>query len=159
MWYFQYWENNSYFSTILIASTVKLVMFDVDARNISLDPKSFCFSNLGSLWKLLGTCTIIVLLVLVGRAAFVFPLSAISNYFIKREDRSSSPSMISFKQQVGISSWVPLFLSMVLWELHWPKIVQIIIWWAGLMRGAVSIALAFKQVNLFSLIRAIHRWK
>lgn len=37
------------------------------------------------------------------------------------------------------------------------NIVQVIIWWAGLIRGAVSIALAFKQVvyvfnsDLFSI--------
>lgn len=123
-------------------------MFDVDARNISLVPKSLCFSNIGSLWKLLGTYTAIVFLILLGRAAFVFPLSAISNYFIKREDRSSSPSMISFKEQVSISLWMPLFLAWKFWKLDWWEIVQIIIWWAGLMRGAVSIALAFKQVSL-----------
>ncbi|GAV87256.1 Na_H_Exchanger domain-containing protein [Cephalotus follicularis] len=60
-------------------------------------------------------CSTIILLILLGRAAFVFPLSAISNY-INRPNSSS----LTFKH-------------------------QIIIWWAGLMRGAVSIALAFKQ--------------
>ncbi|KAL0560714.1 hypothetical protein IC582_001127 [Cucumis melo] len=112
-----------------VAETAIFLYVGMDA----LDIEKWKITKL-SLWKLLGTYTIIVFLVLVGRAAFVFPLSAISNYFIKREDRSSSPSMISFKQ-------------------------QIIIWWAGLMRGAVSIALAFKQVNLFFLIRTVHRLK
>eukprot|EP00246_Nothoceros_aenigmaticus_P008932 TRINITY_DN241_c1_g1_i2.p1 TRINITY_DN241_c1_g1~~TRINITY_DN241_c1_g1_i2.p1 ORF type:complete len:317 (-),score=29.29 TRINITY_DN241_c1_g1_i2:33-983(-) len=55
--------------------------------------------------------------VLVGRAAFVFPLSALANFL-----RKSPTTKIAFKQ-------------------------QIIIWWAGLMRGAVSIALAFQQVK------------
>ncbi|XP_040988661.1 sodium/hydrogen exchanger 4 isoform X2 [Juglans microcarpa x Juglans regia] len=59
----------------------------------------------------------LILLVLLGRAAFVFPLSVLSNYMNRRAKRTS---VITFKH-------------------------QIIIWWAGLMRGAVSIALAFKQ--------------
>ncbi|KAL7080976.1 hypothetical protein ACP275_14G011700 [Erythranthe tilingii] len=52
-------------------------------------------------------------LVLAGRAAFVFPLSFLSNLTKKSEK-------IDFKQQVTI-------------------------WWAGLMRGAVSMALAYNQ--------------
>ncbi|KAL7132186.1 hypothetical protein ABFS83_12G055200 [Erythranthe nasuta] len=52
-------------------------------------------------------------LVLAGRAAFVFPLSFLSNLTKKSEK-------IEFKQQVTI-------------------------WWAGLMRGAVSMALAYNQ--------------
>ncbi|CAA0834797.1 Sodium/hydrogen exchanger 2 [Striga hermonthica] len=52
-------------------------------------------------------------LVLLGRAAFVFPLSFLSNLTKKTEK-------IEFKQQVTI-------------------------WWAGLMRGAVSMALAYNQ--------------
>ncbi|XP_015901257.3 sodium/hydrogen exchanger 4 isoform X4 [Ziziphus jujuba] len=59
----------------------------------------------------------IILLMSLGRAAFVFPLSALSNYMNRRADRTYK---ITFRHQV-------------------------IIWWAGLMRGAVSIALAFKQ--------------
>ncbi|CAK9308696.1 unnamed protein product [Citrullus colocynthis] len=98
-----------------VAETAIFLYVGMDA----LDIEKWKITKL-SLWKLLGTYTAIVFLILLGRAAFVFPMSAISNYFIKREDRSSSPSMISFKE-------------------------QIIIWWAGLMRGAVSIALAFKQ--------------
>jgi len=57
-------------------------------------------------------------LILLGRAAFVFPLSALSNYTTK-----SPTAKINFRQ-------------------------QIIIWWAGLMRGAVSIALAFNQFTI-----------
>nr|AVA17659.1 Na+/H+ antiporter family protein 5 [Populus ciliata] len=54
-------------------------------------------------------------LVLVGRAAFVFPIANILNCVQKRES-----SKIHFKQQV-------------------------IMWWAGLMRGAVTIALSYNQ--------------
>ncbi|KAK2639867.1 hypothetical protein Ddye_027662 [Dipteronia dyeriana] len=71
--------------------------------------------NTLSIGNSLGIYGILILMILVGRAAFVFPLSALSNYM--NRGRSSS---ITFKQQV-------------------------VIWWAGIMRGAVSIALAFKQ--------------
>ncbi|KAG8372995.1 hypothetical protein BUALT_Bualt12G0125000 [Buddleja alternifolia] len=54
-------------------------------------------------------------LTLLGRAAFVFPLSFLSNL-----TKKSAHEKISFKQQVTI-------------------------WWAGLMRGAVSMALAYNQ--------------
>nr|ABC18331.1 vacuolar Na+/H+ antiporter Nhx2 [Karelinia caspia] len=54
-------------------------------------------------------------LILVGRAAFVFPLSLLSNLMKK-----SPHEKIDFRQQV-------------------------LIWWAGLMRGAVSMALAYNQ--------------
>lgn len=69
----------------------------------------------------LGIDATVVFLILLGRAAFIFPLSSLSNRINKHADRTS----ITFKHQV-------------------------IIWWAGLMRGAVSIALAFKQVSAFS---------
>ncbi|CAL4902954.1 unnamed protein product [Urochloa decumbens] len=65
--------------------------------------------------KPIALSAIILGLVMVGRAAFVFPLSFLSN-LSKKEARPK----ISFKQ-------------------------QIIIWWAGLMRGAVSIALAYNK--------------
>ncbi|KAL2229820.1 UNVERIFIED_CONTAM: Sodium/hydrogen exchanger 1 [Sesamum indicum] len=54
-------------------------------------------------------------LILVARAAFVFPLSFLSNLAKK-----SPYEKIDFKQQITI-------------------------WWAGLMRGAVSMALAYNQ--------------
>ncbi|XP_074339204.1 sodium/hydrogen exchanger 1-like isoform X2 [Apium graveolens] len=61
--------------------------------------------------------SILLGLILVGRAAFVFPLSFISNLAKK------SPSdKMELKQQVTI-------------------------WWAGLMRGAVSMALAYNQYS------------
>ncbi|KAJ6996151.1 sodium/hydrogen exchanger 1-like [Populus alba x Populus x berolinensis] len=59
--------------------------------------------------------SILLGLVMVGRAAFVFPLSFLSNLAKK-----SPNEKISFKQ-------------------------QFIIWWAGLMRGAVSMALAYNK--------------
>ncbi|KAJ6413874.1 hypothetical protein OIU84_006642 [Salix udensis] len=59
--------------------------------------------------------SILLGLVMVGRAAFVFPLSFLSNLAKK-----SPNEKISFKQ-------------------------QFIIWWAGLMRGAVSMALAYNR--------------
>lgn len=65
--------------------------------------------------KPIALSAVILGLVMVGRAAFVFPLSFISN-LSKKEARLK----ISFRQQV-------------------------IIWWAGLMRGAVSIALAYNK--------------
>lgn len=68
----------------------------------------------------LGLSATLVLLVLVGRAAFVFPLSALSNVV---------GTQINARQQV-------------------------IIWWAGLMRGAVSIALAYNKFTANSSINA-----
>ncbi|XP_058758611.1 sodium/hydrogen exchanger 1-like [Vicia villosa] len=65
--------------------------------------------------KSIGVSSLLLALILVGRAAFVFPLSFISNL-----TKKSQSEKIEFKQQVTI-------------------------WWAGLMRGAVSIALAYNQ--------------
>lgn len=59
--------------------------------------------------------SILMGLVMLGRAAFVFPLSFLINLSKKTET-----DKISFRQQV-------------------------IIWWAGLMRGAVSMALAYNK--------------
>lgn len=66
-------------------------------------------------WTSVGVSLILLSLVLVGRAAFVFPLSLISNLTEKSESEK-----ISWKQQAAI-------------------------WWAGLKRGAVSMALAYSQ--------------
>ncbi|RCV39336.1 hypothetical protein SETIT_8G215400v2 [Setaria italica] len=65
--------------------------------------------------KSIALSSTILALVLVSRAAFVFPLSFLSNLTKKTPE-----GKISFKQQV-------------------------IVWWAGLMRGAVSIALAYNK--------------
>ncbi|KAL5795513.1 hypothetical protein ACOSQ2_000333 [Xanthoceras sorbifolium] len=61
----------------------------------------------------IGVSLILLGLILVGRAASVFPLSFLSN-LTKKYDK------IEFKRQVTI-------------------------WWAGLIRGAVSVALAYRQ--------------
>ncbi|KAK6804862.1 hypothetical protein RDI58_002646 [Solanum bulbocastanum] len=63
----------------------------------------------------ISVSSILMVLILLGRAAFVFPLSFLSNLMKK-----SSEEKITFRQQV-------------------------IIWWAGLMRGAVSMALAYNK--------------
>ncbi|XVE82044.1 hypothetical protein DITRI_Ditri15bG0115200 [Diplodiscus trichospermus] len=65
--------------------------------------------------KSVGVSAILLGLILVGRAAFVFPLSFISNL-----TKKAPYEKVNFKQQVTI-------------------------WWAGLMRGAVSMALAYNQ--------------
>ncbi|CAL9120548.1 unnamed protein product [Musa textilis] len=71
--------------------------------------------------KSVSVSSILLGLVFVGRAAFVFPLSAVSNWRKKSPDEK-----ITFKQQASVT-----------------------IWWAGLMRGAVSIALAYNQFTSF----------
>nr|BAP90754.1 vacuolar Na+/H+ antiporter [Nelumbo nucifera] len=63
----------------------------------------------------IAVSSVLVSLILVGRAAFVFPLSFLTNL-----TKKSPNDKIGIKQQVTI-------------------------WWAGLMRGAVSIALAYNQ--------------
>uniref|UniRef100_A0A7N0UEI1 Cation/H+ exchanger transmembrane domain-containing protein n=1 Tax=Kalanchoe fedtschenkoi TaxID=63787 RepID=A0A7N0UEI1_KALFE len=65
--------------------------------------------------KSLAVSSTLLALILVGRAAFVFPLSLLSNLTKKTDGEK-----IAFKQQITI-------------------------WWAGLMRGAVSMALAYNK--------------
>ncbi|KAK6913816.1 Cation/H+ exchanger [Dillenia turbinata] len=62
-----------------------------------------------------GITSILLGLILLGRAAFVYPLSFLSNL-----SKKSPYEKIDIKQQVTI-------------------------WWAGLMRGAVSMALAYNK--------------
>ncbi|KAA8536900.1 hypothetical protein F0562_029378 [Nyssa sinensis] len=64
-----------------------------------------------------GISATLFALVLIGRAAFVFPLANISNCINRRDS-----DKIEFGQ-------------------------QFIIWWAGLMRGAVTIALSYNQFS------------
>lgn len=80
----------------------------------ALDIEKWRFAS-DSPGKSVGVSSILLGLVLVGRAAFVFPLSFLSNL-----TKKSTHHKINFKQQV-------------------------VIWWAGLMRGAVSMALAYNQ--------------
>ncbi|KAG0457646.1 hypothetical protein HPP92_022803 [Vanilla planifolia] len=72
-----------------------------------------------SVKKIFGLNFILFILVGLGRAAFVFPLCSLSNFISSDAERS----MLTLKHQV-------------------------IIWWAGLTRGAVSIALAYKQFTI-----------
>ncbi|KAK4484781.1 hypothetical protein RD792_007375 [Penstemon davidsonii] len=99
-----------------IAETFIFLYVGMDA----MDLEKWKMSKL-SAWDSIGIYSSVMFLILLGRAAFVFPLSALSNCMNRT---SSSSSVITMKH-------------------------QIVIWWAGLMRGAVSIALAFKQFTLY----------
>ncbi|OIW18462.1 hypothetical protein TanjilG_13214 [Lupinus angustifolius] len=95
----------SFIAEIFIFLYVGMDALDIEKwRLVSQSPK-----------KSIGVSSMLLALILVGRAAFVFPLSFLSNLHKK-----SQSEKIEFKQQVTI-------------------------WWAGLMRGAVSIALAYNQ--------------
>ncbi|XP_028065716.1 sodium/hydrogen exchanger 4 isoform X1 [Camellia sinensis] len=105
-------SRHAFATMSFIAETFIFLYVGMDA----LDIEKWRTSKL-SFGTSLGIYASTIFLICLGRAAFVFPLSAFSNYMNRNADRSSS---ITFKH-------------------------QIVIWWAGLMRGAVSIALAFKQ--------------
>ncbi|XP_019429135.1 PREDICTED: sodium/hydrogen exchanger 2-like isoform X1 [Lupinus angustifolius] len=99
------------FATFSLISEIFIFLYvGMDA----LDIEKWRFAS-NSPWTLFGASAILLSLVLLGRAAFVFPLSFIANLF-----RKSRNDKIAFKQQV-------------------------VIWWSGLMRGAVSIALAYNK--------------
>ncbi|KAK6947013.1 Cation/H+ exchanger [Dillenia turbinata] len=123
----QKWWKHIFATISFIAETFIFLYVGMDA----LDTEKWKVSKLRSLLLVcrfgnsMGIWGTIMLLVLLGRAAFVFPLSALSNYMNRVPDRSTS---ITFKRQVVFP--------------------VVIIWWAGLMRGAVSIALAFKQFTI-----------
>ncbi|KAA8523600.1 hypothetical protein F0562_010023 [Nyssa sinensis] len=107
-----YFGRHVFAAMSFIAETFIFLYVGMDA----LDIEKWKISKL-SFGISLGIYSTVTLLILLGRAAFVFPLSAFSNYWNRTAER---PSPITFKH-------------------------QIVIWWAGLMRGAVSIALAFKK--------------
>ncbi|KAM0913082.1 hypothetical protein ACQ4PT_012388 [Festuca glaucescens] len=99
------------FATLsFIAETFLFLYVGMDA----LDIEKWKFAS-DSPGKSIGVSSILLGLVLVGRAAFVFPLSFLSNL-----TKKTPAEKISWRQ-------------------------QIVIWWAGLMRGAVSIALAYNK--------------
>lgn len=99
------------FATLsFIAETFLFLYVGMDA----LDIEKWKFAS-DSPGKSIGVSSILLGLVLVGRAAFVFPLSFLSNL-----TKKTPLEKISWRQQV-------------------------VIWWAGLMRGAVSIALAYNK--------------
>lgn len=93
-----------------IAETFIFLYVGMDA----LDKEKWKLTNVSPATSL-SLSGALLMSVLLGRAAFVFPLSSLSNLV-----RRTSGTRISFRHQV-------------------------IIWWAGLMRGAVSIALAYNQ--------------
>lgn len=107
------------------------------------------FCNLSSIYfhspgTSVGVSSILLGLVLIGRAAFVFPLSFISNL-----TKKSQNDKIAFKQQVDIFYIVVLsFSSPWILSCSLKLFKQVTIWWAGLMRGAVSVALAYNQVKV-----------
>lgn len=107
--------KNTFAAMSFIAETFIFLYVGMDA----LDYEKWKLSIL-SFWKSIGVYSTVMFLILLGRAAFVFPLSVISNYMHRG---GGSSSKITGKHQV-------------------------VIWWAGLMRGAVSVALAFKQFTL-----------
>lgn len=99
------------FATLsFIAETFLFLYVGMDA----LDIEKWQFVS-DSPRKSIGVSSVLLGMVLIGRAAFVFPLSFLSNLSKKHPNEK-----ITFRQQV-------------------------IVWWAGLMRGAVSIALAYNQ--------------
>ncbi|XVF30873.1 hypothetical protein REPUB_Repub16aG0095200 [Reevesia pubescens] len=99
------------FATLsFVAETFIFLYVGMDA----LDIEKWRFVN-DSPGTSVAVSSVLVALVMAGRAAFVFPLSFLSNL-----TKKSPTEKISFRQ-------------------------QIIIWWAGLMRGAVSMALAYNQ--------------
>ncbi|XLR65944.1 hypothetical protein S83_016616, partial [Arachis hypogaea] len=81
--------------------------------------------------KSVGISSVLLGLILVGRAAFVFPLSFLSNLLQKFPHVK-----IDMKQQS-----LPWYMTPASYNL----VSQVTIWWSGLMRGAVSIALAYNQ--------------
>ncbi|KAI3506687.1 hypothetical protein L1887_21250 [Cichorium endivia] len=94
----------SYIAEVFIFLYVGMDSLDVEKWILIDSPK-----------KSIKASAILVGLIMVGRAAFVFPLSLFSNFIQKNENEH-----INIKQQVTV-------------------------WWAGLMRGAVSVALAYKK--------------
>ncbi|KAK4586882.1 hypothetical protein RGQ29_023864 [Quercus rubra] len=99
------------FATLSFVAEIFIFLY-VGMDALDIDKWRFISDSPG---KSVGVSSILLGLVLVGRAAFVFPLSFLSNL-----TKNSPHDRISLKQQVTI-------------------------WWAGLMRGAVSMALAYNQ--------------
>ncbi|KAM4126739.1 hypothetical protein ACJW30_02G036700 [Castanea mollissima] len=99
------------FATLSFVAEIFIFLY-VGMDALDIDKWRFISDSPG---KSVGVSSILLGLVLLGRAAFVFPLSFLSNL-----TKNSPHDRISLKQQVTI-------------------------WWAGLMRGAVSMALAYNQ--------------
>lgn len=101
------------FATIsFIAETFIFVYVGMEALDIDKWKKSKA-----SIGTSVSVSSALIALVLIGRAAFVFPIANIANCTKTRES-----TKIEFRS-------------------------QFIIWWAGLMRGAVTIALSYNQFS------------
>ncbi|KAI4345487.1 hypothetical protein L6164_012608 [Bauhinia variegata] len=100
------------FATLSLIAEIFIFLY-VGMDALDIEKWRFVYQSPG---KSIGVSSTLLALILVGRAAFVFPLSLLANL----PKKSSSDQRIEFKQQVTI-------------------------WWAGLMRGAVSMALAYNQ--------------
>ncbi|KAM0012587.1 putative cation/H+ exchanger, cation/H+ exchanger, CPA1 family [Helianthus debilis subsp. tardiflorus] len=98
------------FNLVLGFARIAIWSFVVDLRVRNLP-----YFNVPNPGTSVEVSAILLGLVLVGRTAFVFPLSFLSNLA-----KNAQHEKIDFRQQV-------------------------LIWWAGLMRGAVSMALAYNQ--------------
>nr|KYP74394.1 Sodium/hydrogen exchanger 2 [Cajanus cajan] len=101
------------FATIsFICETFIFISVGMDALDIDQWKKSKASAGTS-----VAVSSTLFALVLIGRAAFVFPIANITNCIKRRES-----SKIEFRS-------------------------QFIIWWAGLMRGAVTIALSYNQAT------------
>lgn len=107
-----------------------------------------------SLRTSLVICSTLILIISLARAAFVFPLSVLSNY--TNRARHETGSKITFKHMVSdniYKSFLQIITTLISSSSFF---LQITIWWAGLMRGAVSIALAFEQVCVYNSIQILY---
>ncbi|GLT38329.1 hypothetical protein SLA2020_125850 [Shorea laevis] len=100
-----------------IAETFIFLYVGMDALDIS----KWRESNAGAGTSVAVSSTLLAL-VLIGRAAFIYPLANLINCLSKRES-----AKIEFRQ-------------------------QFIMWWAGLMRGAVTIALSYNEFSSSSKV-------
>ncbi|CAK9175900.1 unnamed protein product [Ilex paraguariensis] len=103
------------FATLSFVAELFIFLY-VGMDALDIEKWSFVSDSPG---KSVVVSTALLALVLVGRAAFVFPLSLLLNI-----TKKSKSDKIEFKQQITI-------------------------WWAGLMRGAVSMALAYNKFSRF----------
>ncbi|PWA98352.1 associate of Myc 1 [Artemisia annua] len=92
--------------------------------NLGVYPSTYQTISCHSFGTKMEMCSTVMLLIVLGRAAFVFPLSILSIYMHRSGGESSNISVHH----------------------------ELVIWSAGLMRGVVSIALAFKQLHFSVLL-------
>ncbi|KAD3641746.1 hypothetical protein E3N88_30970 [Mikania micrantha] len=99
------------FATLSFISELFIFLY-VGMDALDIEKWSFVQDSPG---KSVGVSSILLGLVMVGRACFVFPLSYLSNLTKRNKNEKITGAQ------------------------------QVLIWWAGLMRGAVSMALAYNQ--------------